>query len=216
MRALRFAACLLAISAFAPVVVSQENTQGSKQGAQGAGERIDDAKFVMRASESDMAEISMAKLAEQNAASPAVKEFAKHMIDDHTKASSELKQIVGKSNHKLASDVSEHHKQMAEKLKSLKGQEFDREYMMGQLKAHKAAVQLFQSEIQNGQDQSIKGFAQKTLPVIQSHHQMAMQIAGKIGIQGAGQPQGQGGLIQPNQPNQPQVQPKQPIRPNQQ
>lgn len=234
MRTLRLAACAFAFAAFVPFAFSQntqnQNTQnqggaksaegGAKSaegGAQGSGEKIDDAKFVMKASQSDLAEIQMSKLAEQNAQSPAVKEFARKMVEDHTKSSQELMQIVQKSGHTPAKEIGEEHQQMATKLKDMKGQDFDRQYMMGQLKAHKMAIQLFQSAAQNAQDQQIKAFATKTLPVIQHHAQMAQQIAGKVGVQGAGQGQvgGQGGLIQPNQPNQPQIQPKQPIRPNQ-
>ena len=219
MRTFRLAACAFAFAAFVPFALSQNTqTQGknaeggaksAEGGAQGAGEKIDDAKFVMKASQGNMAEIMLSKLAEQNAQSPAVKEFARKMVEDHTKSSHELMQIVDKSGHKPAKEIGEEHEQMATKLKDLKGQDFDRHYMMGQLKAHKMAMQLFQSQAQNGQDQHLKAFATKTLPVIQHYAHMAQQIAGKVGVQGAGTGK-EGGANQPNQPNQPQIQPKQP------
>jgi len=138
-----------------------------------------DATFVMKASESDMAEIAMGKLAMQHAASPAVKQFAQKMVEDHTASSKELMQIVTKSGVPAAKHVSSHHKEMIEKLSNLKGADFDKMYMSGQVKAHMTAVKLFRDESQNGQDANIKAFASKTLPIIEHHLKMAQQIAGK-------------------------------------
>jgi len=186
MRALRLASCLLSFGLFAPIAFS-DDAQGPA-GKGGATEKIDDAKFVMKASMSDMTEIMTGKLAEQNAQSPAVKEFARHMIQDHTKSSQELMQIVQKSGHQPAKQLDQEHQQMASKLKDLKGQDFDKMYMQMQVMAHQKAVALFKSESQNAQDQQLKAFAEKTLPVIQQHAQMAQKIASQVGAQG-----GQGG-----------------------
>ena len=48
--------------------------------------------------------------------------------------------------------------------------------MQGQVADHKATVALFQQEASSGQDPQLKAFAQKYLPTLQHHLQMAQSI----------------------------------------
>jgi len=50
----------------------------------------DDRNFVMKAAESGMEEVEMGQLALRQANSDEVKQFAQRMVDDHSKANSEL------------------------------------------------------------------------------------------------------------------------------
>jgi predicted outer membrane protein len=54
----------------------------------------DDRNFIMKAAESGMEEVEMGQLALKQASSEEVKQFAQHMIDDHSKANSELMQLA--------------------------------------------------------------------------------------------------------------------------
>jgi len=44
------------------------------------------------------------------------------------------------------------------------------------VKDHKAAVDLFNGEAKNGKNTEMKAFAQKTLPTIKEHYQMAQDL----------------------------------------
>jgi len=140
-----------------------------------------DAEFVMKASQSDIAEIALGKLATKNAAGSAVRKFAQHMVEDHSKSSEELKALAGKGNVPLAKGASEKHQAKIDKLSKLQGAEFDRMYMEGQVKAHMEAVKLFRAQAESGQDAGLKAFAAKTLPIIEKHLKMAQEIAAKTG-----------------------------------
>src|SRR5262249_46165610 len=55
-----------------------------------------DAEFVQKAAIAGLAEVKMAKLAIDRAQAPEVKQFARKMLADHTKANTELKRIADK------------------------------------------------------------------------------------------------------------------------
>lgn len=137
-----------------------------------------DQQFVERASAAGLAEVDLAKLALKHATSEDVKSFARHMIDDHSKANKELDRIADTKNLARATTMNKKHRALAEKLSGLTGADFDREYMKHMVSDHKEAVALFERAARDGQDPAIKEFASKTLPTLREHLKMARKIAG--------------------------------------
>lgn len=138
-----------------------------------------DKDFVQAASMSSSTEIDAAKLATSNSSDKDVKSFAHHMMLDHTKLTVQLKMaaphgvVVPKDN----SDTS-----ILDSLKPLKGAEFDKAYIakVG-LEGHKQAIAAFEKESSDGQNADLKKAAQKALPTIKEHYQMAQELATKKG-----------------------------------
>jgi putative membrane protein len=139
-----------------------------------------DAMFAQDAARGDATEIEMAQLTLQRASSPAVREFAQHMIDDHTQSSAKLAAIAATGKVTLAAAPGATGQDMLQKLSTLQGLEFDRAYMRVQVAAHQQMAQLMQWEMQNGTDVRLKAFAGAVLPTVQSHLQMAQQIASTL------------------------------------
>lgn len=84
-----------------PVRDSKKQTDDtSKQTSAGSGQNSggslsnSDRRFIMEAAHSSMAEVDLGKLAVERAMSPEVKKFGQHMIDDHSRANSELMQLA--------------------------------------------------------------------------------------------------------------------------
>ena len=74
------------------------STQDSSKAASSAGSSqlsAADQKFVKKAAQGGMAEVELGKLATQKASSDDVKKIGQRMVDDHTKANDQLKQIAG-------------------------------------------------------------------------------------------------------------------------
>jgi putative membrane protein len=136
-----------------------------------------DSEFMMKAAQSDMAEIMTSNLALQKSQNAEVRRFAQMMIDEHTRTSGELKTLAADKNVTLPADVDAKQRSMMSKLTALSGERFDNEYMKGQVKMHEAAVKLFQREADRGTDADVKGWAAKTLPALQSHLTMARTSA---------------------------------------
>ena len=143
-----------------------------------------DAPFIGAAAMDGMAEVEHGRLATQNASSPDVKQFAQRMVDDHSKAGDELKQLAVKKEVTLATTLDDQHRATQHKLASLKGAAFDKAYMDHMAKAHLKAVALFQQEAKEGQDPDIKAWAAKTLPTLQDHLKVASVINATLGKSG--------------------------------
>lgn len=136
---------------------------------------------MMKAAEGGMAEVAMSELALTNASNAEVKEFAQRMVNDHTKANNELKELAGKMNVTLPAAPNAKQRATQDKLAKLNGAAFDREYMREQVKAHNETVALFEKEARAGRDSELKAWAEKTLPTLREHQRLANELSSKLG-----------------------------------
>lgn len=67
-----------------------------------------------------------------------------------------------------------------DRLQGLNGAEFDREFMKQMVTDHKAAVADFQRAATTASDPEVKTFAQKTLPGLQEHLQLARSLSERL------------------------------------
>ena len=139
--------------------------------------KVDDKKFAKEAAMGGMVEVELGKVAAQKASSDAVKQFGQKMVDDHTKANDELKQVASQDNITLPTALDKKHQAMVDKMSALSGAAFDKAYVKDMVKDHEKDVKDFQNESQNGTDPNVKGFATKTLPVLQGHLESIKQIS---------------------------------------
>ncbi|MFL6625418.1 MAG: DUF4142 domain-containing protein [Vitreoscilla sp.] len=139
-----------------------------------------DKSFVKDAAEAGNAEVEASKVALAQSASADVKAFAQQMVDDHGKAGTELKGLAGQKGVKVDDDPSTVKKAEIKVLSGRKGSSFDQHYAdsIG-VKAHEDTVKLFQKEVDKGTDADVKAWAQKTLPTLQHHLEMARQLKAK-------------------------------------
>jgi putative membrane protein len=71
------------------------NKTSSSRKAENSGKlTASESHFVRKAAESNLAEIDLRKLAAERASSQDVKQFGQRMVDDHTKADDQLKQVA--------------------------------------------------------------------------------------------------------------------------
>jgi len=140
---------------------------------------LTDEQFVVKASASGLAEVSLGKMAAEQATNPAVKKFGQHMVNDHTKANMELLALADRKKFAPAQQMEKKHHDAALMLAKLQGAEFDRAFMAQMVTDHEMAVDLFRAEAESGKDQDLKAWAAKTLPTLKEHLQMARDLAGK-------------------------------------
>lgn len=131
-----------------------------------------------------MAEVQMGRLATKNAQSDAVKQLGQKLVQDHSKANQELKKIASQKGVTLSTDLGEH-KTALDHLKSLQGKEFDQAFVQHAVQDHQKDIQKFQQAAQQLQDSDLKSFAQKTLPTLQEHLQMAKSAQSSVGAAGS-------------------------------
>ena len=136
-------------------------------------------KFATEAAQGGVAEVEMGQLALQKATSPEVKQFAQRMVSDHTQANQELMLLAKSEGMDLPFQVDAKHKSAMERLQGMYGTAFDTAYMQSMVQDHEWDVADFQKEAQSGSDSGLKAFAQKFLPVLQQHLQMAQSVISK-------------------------------------
>jgi putative membrane protein len=146
------------------------NTSGA------APTKVDDKKFVKEAAMGGLAEVQLGQLAVQKASDPNVKQFGQTMVDDHTKANDQLKQIASQDNMPVPTTLDKKYQDQVNKLSKLSGPAFDKAYVKEQVKDHKNDIKDFQAEAQGGSDANIKNFASNTLPVLQHHLELAENL----------------------------------------
>jgi putative membrane protein len=138
-----------------------------------------DKTFATEAAHGGLAEVQMGQLALQKASSPQVKEFAQRMVTDHTQANQDLMQLGKSEKLTLPTQLDAKHKSEMDRLSAMSGNAFDAAYMQHMVQDHKKTVADFQKQAQSGSDPALKSFAQKYLPIIQQHLQMAETSAAK-------------------------------------
>ena len=132
-----------------------------------------DKMFVTKATESGLAEVQAAQLAQQKSQDAAVKAFAQGMIDDHTAANEKLTTVASSKDIIAPTEPNAGQKKVLSRLQGLEGSKFDRVYMASRIKAHEMMLKLFQREAANGKDADLKAFAETTVPAIEKHITMA-------------------------------------------
>jgi len=135
-----------------------------------------DASFMKQAADGGMAEVALGNLAVSKASSDDVKKFGQRMVDDHSKANDQLKQLAEQKHVTLPDKPSKSHQATEAKLSALSGDSFDRAYMAEMLKDHKKDVADFKKASRSAADPDLKNFATSTLPTLQDHLKQAQTI----------------------------------------
>jgi putative membrane protein len=159
---------------------SSQDSSKSASSASGSSQlSAADQTFVKKAAQGGMAEVELGKLATQKASSEDVKKFGQRMVDDHTKANDQLKQIAGNKGVTLPTDLNSKDQAMKERLSKLDGEKFDQAYMKNMVRDHTKDVSEFRKESTSGKDSDLKNFASQTLPTLEDHLKEAKNIAPK-------------------------------------
>jgi putative membrane protein len=139
---------------------------------------ISDQEFVQQASAAGLAEINLGRLAVEQAASDDVKKFGQMMVDEHTKAGDDLNKVADRARITPAPTMDAAHQELWRKLSGMKGADFDRQYGIAMLADHKDTVALFEAEAKNGKNEDLKAMADKTLPALKHHLELAQKLPG--------------------------------------
>ncbi|MBY6264281.1 DUF4142 domain-containing protein [Azospirillum sp. 412522] len=145
-----------------------------------------DMTFAEKAAVSDMFEIQAGKLAQDQAKGQSVKQFGSQMVSDHTKTSEAMKAMAQQKSMTLPTKLDSEHQQKLDKLRGLKGDQFDAAYLQGQTDAHQTAVTLFRQQAEDGKDADLRRFAEQTLPTLEQHLRHVRDLRPNVASAGGG------------------------------
>ncbi|MBB1497074.1 DUF4142 domain-containing protein [Paracoccus sp. MC1862] len=133
--------------------------------------------FVNSAASGGMFEVQSSELALERSQTPAVQEFARMMIADHSAANEELKAVAEGKGLTVPTEIAGPPAEHMSAVQAAEGEAFDQTYMQHQVQAHEETIMMFQAEAQNGSDPDLRAFAEKTLPTLNAHLQHAQGLA---------------------------------------
>jgi putative membrane protein len=145
-------------------------------------------RFVHDVAVANTAEIELGKMAGEKGLSAQVKDFGRMMVKDHTAAGDELKQAVTPYHIDMPAQMDDKHRELAERLRSKQGMEFDREYMNAMVDGHEDVKGMLEGRAKEANKEAgkpnnqppaetaVNTWASKTLPAVDHHLEMAKQI----------------------------------------
>lgn len=182
---LSFAICFSAFSIWACNNSGDSTSTDDSSTTTGTGDSIDqsnnstivnttpltkeDSSFVMEAAIGGLMEVQAGQIAQENAESQRVKDFAGMMVTDHSKANDELKGLASSHGMMLPDSLPADKKKHMDAMKSMKGKAFDRHYMSMMNNDHKKDIDKFKKQANSGGDAQLKTWAQNTIPTLQKH-----------------------------------------------
>ncbi|SDC13806.1 DUF4142 domain-containing protein [Pedobacter soli] len=137
------------------------------------------ATFLRKAAIGGIMEVEAAKIAETNAKSQQVKDFAAKMLTDHTKANASLKALAIDKKVITPDGLPAEDEMHLAEMKKMTGDAFDKHYMNMMVTDHDKTVALFKQGMENT-DAALKTWATENLAIIESHTEMAKKIVSKM------------------------------------
>jgi len=149
--------------------------------AKGKGLSAQEQQFVKKAAAGGLAEVKLSELANDRASNPKVKDFAKQMVTDHTQANNELKPIAESNKVPVPTKLQGESEAAYKRLEKLSGARFDSAYVKVMVSDHDKTVAAFEDASSKVKDPSLKGFVDKTLPVLRQHKEHIHAIEQEMG-----------------------------------
>ncbi|CAN0626609.1 putative membrane protein [Burkholderia multivorans] len=139
-----------------------------------------DVEFVDEASLTSKSEVQAGQLAMERSSSPAVRAFARRMVDDHARTNARLRQLgMQKGMPVQAGRIVDPD---VDALRRKTGHEFDVAYVaLAGTEAHRKAIRLFEAEAHTGRDPDLRAFAGQLLPALREHLAQAQALEQRIG-----------------------------------
>ncbi len=150
---------------------SVENAEEANEMKEDRGTGMDDDKteFAVMAANGGMLEVQLSELALQKDPTPAIREYASMMVEDHKKANEDLKALAAQKNITLPATLGEDNQEAYNDMAKLSGTDFNKKYVDKMLSSHQKTVDLFKEAADDNDDAELKAFAAKTLPTLQMH-----------------------------------------------
>ena len=137
-----------------------------------------DKRFVKGALELGTKEVRLAEYPVNRATSTAIRDFAKMMVDDHTKSNDELKMLAMNKNIEgdEVADAEDDARDKIDNWSKKSGSEFDKAFIEQMVRDHKKAVRHFEDAAEDADDAEIRAFAAKHLSTLRMHLEKAQML----------------------------------------
>jgi len=158
------------------VNAAQDHAAGVTGAVAGPAGAATAASFVTNAAIGGMYEVEAGRIAAERSGNPRVKALGEMMVTDHGKAGEELKTIAAAANLAVPTALDQRHQGLIDNLRGASNEDFDRVYLQQQEAAHNETAALLETWGRTGDNEPLKAWAAKTLPVVRGHQRMVDQL----------------------------------------
>lgn len=157
-------------------------TDAGQSGAGSAGSvNSADRKIVIDLAMANMAGIELGRTAQGKSQSDQVKKYAQQMIDDHTRALDEVRQLAQAKGIALPSTLDRAHNPRTDKLAAMSGDGFDRAYMeQAGVSEHKKTHSMLTRAQARARDGDIKALLTRMTQTVDQHLNAAKELHGNM------------------------------------
>lgn len=141
-----------------------------------------DAQFLVDATAISLEEIKLGSLAMQRSNSKEVRDLGKMMVEAHTKALNEARNLAKTKQVTVPDSITSDTYTAYTDLSSKSGDDFNKAYCEKLIEAHKDAIGKFEKETADSRDQDIKEFSAGLLPELRKHVDHVYACQKKLGI----------------------------------
>ena len=147
-------------------------------GSARAADSPDTATVLGKLHHSNQMEVAAGKLAEEKGQSKEVKSFGKMLVTDHTASDKKVMALAKSEKIELPADAAKPD-DMADKLKSASGAEFDKTFAKDMLSDHEKDIAEVKEARDKTSDAKLKSLLTATLPVLEKHRDLAQKLVDK-------------------------------------
>jgi putative membrane protein len=140
-----------------------------------------DLPFIRQAGSSNLVEIRLGQAAQNKGSNAAVKQFAQRMVTDHTNLQNQLTAAASTGGQTYTPSIDPSDQWQVTRIERLSGADFDRAYMSYMIRAHQNNVSQFQIQSQSARSNQIRTLATNSLPILQQHLSLAVQVGNQVG-----------------------------------
>jgi putative membrane protein len=131
-----------------------------------------DQKFTEKMVCMGLLEVKESELAQSRAVTPSIKTVAAQLLESHTKANNDLKNLAAKKNISVQSDLTSKQQKKLDKLAKCEGKKFDKKYAHCMKSLHKKSKCKLKKEAKHGKDPELTAWANSQVPIIENHMTM--------------------------------------------
>lgn len=142
-----------------------------------------DRNFAISSTQLVNAQISMGQLAVDKGQDDSVLDFGRLILKDNTASKTELTGILNSKEVEFSDNISAEMQTKYDELALLQGKAFDKAFINFQISNLDKSISMFENQIDNGQNFTIKGYATKTLDTFKSHKKEAILVKAEIDIE---------------------------------
>jgi putative membrane protein len=133
-------------------------------------------QFLTDVIQTNNAEIKFGQAAQDMGSTQGVKDFGKMLVDDHTKANDQAKQLAMALNVPVPDGTTPQADSELKMATDMSGKGFDKDFLADMVKGHQQAIDKFQQEADSSDPAQVTDFAKQTLPTLKKHLQTAQSL----------------------------------------